>query len=328
MKSCGCCPHSASSPCLWTLATSLADVLAVQSSNDLSSTAAFSQKSQILDSHQSIIVHHGVSVATVTPVSTPQSSPLSKPVRLSEEGGIDMQRPISPISAGIAAPCAVFPDGRNKKRRRQSPVGKSAPLHPCASPAEIPPTSRPVLRKKARRRTRSRSPRAPPSRPSVLTIAPTVLGISEAARILRSSICQTLTKPRAAAAAARECVPTSETSNPAAELLSFPTETVYTLATCIPIKPTPRKAESSVSVTRSESNSSISSLASSISLYSSDDNATTDSSSYENFSARKCKQYLLFCEAPPMVSRVTCTHIYFNVLTDAIALFPLLLFSA
>jgi len=210
------------------------------------------------------------------------TSPLSKPVNLSEIS-ICPAPPITGVGVSVSRPRPIFPanlssGGKKRKRKPVAPDAEDSSRSTKRQAAFMPAmsgssssTSRNSKKANDRKssssssRSRSRSPKSPrsqktPSNPTarVLSVAPTVRGISEAARILRMSTVEKKNCTDDDALAAHD---------EAAGILSFPTETVYTLTTCVRIKKQPRS--SAKQVARSSSSSSVSSMASTTSCTSS-----------------------------------------------------------
>ena len=288
MLDCGCLSHN-DGVCVWELASSLASS-AVPADFSIGSGPTAIDSS--IPAPAPVLVCPGsISLPTlgpndaptvITPTTSPQASPLSKPVHLSELS----RCPVPPMSSSgscstqqhrqqqqHARPRPILPEstGSSGKQRRKR---KAADDHndwaysnkrqtvflPVGRASSSPPSKGESSRNSHKRRpssssSRSRSPKSPrsssPTIPTarVLTIAPTVRGISEAARILRRTL------------------PVSP------GILSFPTETVYTLSTCVRLRPhhhhqyqniqTGKRSMGRKMSARSESSSSVSSISSS-----------------------------------------------------------------
>ena len=289
MLDCGCLSHNGG-VCVWELASSLASSAVPADFSIGSGPTAIDNNSSIPAPAPVLVCCPGsISLPTlgpndaptvITPTTSPQASPLSKPVHLSELS----RCPVPPMSSTgssstqqhrqqqqHARPRPILPEstGSSGKQRRKR---KAADDHndwthsnkrqtvflPVGRASSSPPSKGEGSRNSHKRRpssssSRSRSPKSPrsssPIIPTarVLTIAPTVRGISEAARILRIST----------NAAGTTCISRDTTSNTQEDeklstssprsitralpvssgILSFPTETVYTLSTCVRLRP-------------------------------------------------------------------------------------------
>ena len=293
MLDCGCLSHGGG-VCLWELASSLApsavpsDLSIGSGSDDVPIT---DNNSSVPDPAPVLVCAAAGSIslptlipndvrALITPTNSPQASPLSKPVQLSELS----RCPVPPMSSSTrqqqhARPRPILPertgssskqghkrkaaDGHddgihaNKRQNLFLPVVKASSSSSSAgnNKGEGSKNSN-NKRRPSSSSSRSRSPKSPrsssPAIPTarVLTIAPTVRGISEAARILRNSASSAATatttnkrsnsqSPTTQGETDSKSSPRSLTNTPAqpSGILSFPTETVYTLSTCVRLRP-------------------------------------------------------------------------------------------
>lgn len=294
MLDCGCLSHGGG-VCLWELASSLAssavpsDLSIGSGSDDVPLT---DNNSSVPDPAPVLVCAAAGSIslptlipndvpALITPTNSPQASPLSKPVQLSELS----RCPVPPMSRSTrqqqhARPRPILPErtGSSSKQghKRKAADGHGDGIHANKRqnvflPVVKAPSSSSSAgnnkgegsknsnnkRRPSSSSSRSRSPKSPrsssPAIPTarVLTIAPTVRGISEAARILRNSTSSAATatttnkrsnsqSPITQGETDSKSSPRSSLTNtpaPPSGILSFPTETVYTLSTCVRLRP-------------------------------------------------------------------------------------------
>ena len=286
MLDCGCLSHN-DGVCVWELASSLASsAVPAEFSIGSGPTAAIDNNSSIPAPAPVLVFPGSISLPTlgpndapavITPTTSPQASPLSKPVHLSELS----RCPFPPVSSTgssstqqhrqqqqqqqqHARPRPILPEpkgssGKQRRKRKAAddhddgmhsikrqtvflPVGKAASSPPSKGErSKSPPKRRPSSsssRSRSPKSPRSSSPITPTAR--VLTIAPTVRGISEAARILRTSTTAAGTSATSNTEQDEKLStpsPRSHTLPASSGILSFPTETVYTLSTCVRLRP-------------------------------------------------------------------------------------------
>ena len=145
-----------------------------------------------------------------------------------------------------------------KKKALFYPTKKKRKVHPSASTAKV------CTSKAAKPRTiavqkpapapgpaRATTPahtnaRPPKGRIEIRTVPPTVKGIHEAARVLlASTTVNPLAYPISPTSSSNSTDPTCSSVDTTEGILSFPTETVYTLTTCITVKPLLRSSSTS-----------------------------------------------------------------------------------